>query len=68
MKGLPQKDPGQITCATPNVHFTPKPGTMIIIPGYVPHEYPVDMGLHPFRFIHWTLQCVPKEVKENAPG
>jgi len=66
MKGLPQKDQTKITCATSNVHFTPKPGTMIIVPGYVPHEYPVDMGVHPFRFIHWNLQCVPKKVGETV--
>jgi hypothetical protein len=39
---------------------------MIIIPGYVPHEYPVDLGLAPFRFIHWNMHCVSKEIKENV--
>jgi len=60
MKTLPQSDEEKITHATGKVYYTPKPGTMIIIPGYVPHEYPIDMGIHPFRFIHWNIQCVPK--------
>jgi len=35
---------------------------MVIIPGYTPHQYPVDMGIEPFRFVHWNIQCVPKSI------
>ena len=33
----------------------PKPGTLIIFPGYLEHEYAVDAGKEPFRFIHWNI-------------
>ena len=45
-----------------NIHFQPKPGTLIIFPGYLEHEYAVDHGIEPFRFIHWNIQAVPKEM------
>ena len=44
------------------VHFKPQPGTLIIFPGFLKHEYAVDyIGIEPFRFIHWNIQAVPKE-------
>ena len=47
------------------VHFKPKPGTLIIFPGYMEHEYAVDFGIEPFRFIHWNIQAVPKEMAKD---
>jgi len=44
------------------VHFKVQPGTLIIFPGYLEHEYAVDHGVEPFRFIHWNIQAVPKEM------
>ena len=48
------------------VHFKPKPGTLIIFPGYLEHEYAVDHGVEPFRFIHWNIQAVPKEMAKDV--
>ena len=48
------------------VHFKPKPGTLIIFPGYMEHEYAVDFGIEPFRFIHWNIQAVPKEMAKDV--
>ena len=48
------------------VHFKPKPGTLIIFPGYLEHEYAVDHGIEPFRFIHWNIQAVPKEMARDV--
>jgi len=62
MTKLPQKDGGKITHANEAVHYKVKPGTMVLIPGYTPHQYPVDMGVEPFRFVHWNIQCVPKSI------
>ena len=62
MTKLPQKDGGKITHANEAVHYKVKPGSMVIIPGYTPHQYPVDMGVDPFRFVHWNVQCVPKGI------
>jgi hypothetical protein len=62
MTKLPQKEGTKITYANEAVHYKVKPGTMVIIPGYTPHQYPVDMGVEPFRFIHWNIQCVLKNI------
>src|SRR5210317_16103 len=48
------------------VHFKPKPGTLIIFPGYLEHEYAVDHGTEPFIFIHWNIQAVPKEIAKDV--
>jgi len=48
------------------IHFKPKPGTLIIFPGYMEHEYTVDHGKEPFRFIHWNIQAVPKGMARDV--
>src|SRR6056300_1695090 len=48
--------------ATELVHFIPKPGTLVMFPGYLEHEFSVDHGKDPFRFIHFNIQTLPKEV------
>ena len=48
------------------IHFKPKPGTLIIFPGYLEHEYAVDPGKEPFRFIHWNITAIPKEMAKNG--
>ena len=35
-------------------------GRMIFFPSYMPHQYIVDLGVEPFRFIHWNCQAIPK--------
>ena len=62
---LPQKDPSKITFANDAVHYKVQPGTMVLIPGYTPHQYPVDMGVEPFRFIHWNIQAVPSSISNQ---
>lgn len=62
MTKLPQKEASKISLANETIHYKPKPGTMILIPGYVPHQYTVDAGLEPFRFIHWNIQAVPAAI------
>ena len=48
------------------VHFKPQPGTLIIFPGYLEHEFGLDFGIEPFRFIHWNIQAVPKELAKDV--
>ena len=76
MTKLPEKDTSKISYANPAVHYNVKPGTMVIVPGYTPHQYPVDLGLEPFRFVHWNIQAVASVIskasstekkKENDP-
>ena len=47
------------------VHFVPTPGKLILFPGYMEHEFAVDHGKDPFRFIHFNLQAIPKEAAKT---
>ena len=62
MNLLPEKDKSKVTYASSQIHYKVKPGTMIFFPSYMPHQYIVDMGYEPFRFIHWNCQAIPKGV------
>jgi uncharacterized protein (TIGR02466 family) len=48
------------------IHFKPVPGAIIIFPGYLEHEFSVDFGIEPFRFIHWNIQAVPKGMAKDV--
>ena len=48
------------------IHFKPKPGSLVIFPGYLEHEFTVDHGIEPFRFIHWNIQAVPKDMAKDG--
>ena len=62
MTKLHQKKPSTITHASEQMHYKVKPGTLIIFPGYMLHEFSVDHGKEPFRFIHWNITAIPKEM------
>jgi uncharacterized protein (TIGR02466 family) len=62
MNLLPEKDKTKITYASSQVHYKVQPGRMIFFPSYIPHQYIIDMGIEPFRFIHWNCQAIPKGV------
>ena len=62
MNLLPELDKSKVTYASSAVHYKAKPGRMIFFPSYMPHQYVVDMGVEPFRFIHWNCQAIPKGV------
>tara|TARA_R110002051_G_scaffold72906_1_gene131818 strand:- start:453 stop:1085 length:633 start_codon:yes stop_codon:yes gene_type:complete len=55
-----------IVNGTELVHFRPQPGTLLIFPGYLEHEFSVDHGKEPFRFIHWNIQAIPKEMAKDV--
>ena len=63
---LKMKNQKGIWPGTELVNFRPKPGTLIIFPGYLEHEYAVDHGKAPFRFIHWNITAIPKEMAKNV--
>ena len=54
-----------INLGTSQVHYKPNPGTMIIFPGYVPHQFALDVGLEPFRFIHFNLKVVETAISKK---
>ena len=62
MNGLPELDKSQVTYASTQINYKVEPGSMIFFPSYMPHQYIVDMGYDPFRFIHWNCQAIPKAV------
>ena len=62
MNLLPQKDINKITYSSHQINYDVKPGRIMFFPSYMPHQYVVDMGYEPFRFIHWNCQAIPKGV------
>ena len=62
MNLLPEKDKTIVTYASSQINYEVKPGRMIFFPSYMPHQYMVDLGYEPFRFIHWNCQAIPKGV------
>ena len=47
------------------LNFVARPGVLIIFPGYLEHEFTVDHGKEPFRFIHWNMTAIPKGILKN---
>ena len=68
MTKLPHKDKSKMSHMLDQVYYKPKPGTLIFFPAYVPHEFAVDMGVEPFRFIHFNLQAVRNIIVDSAKG
>jgi uncharacterized protein (TIGR02466 family) len=62
MNSLPELDKSKITYASTAINYKVEPGSMLFFPSYMPHQYVVDMGYEPFRFIHWNCQAIPKVV------
>jgi len=65
MNLLPEKNQSQITIASSIINFKPEPGAFMFFNSYLQHEFSVDHGLEPFRFIHFNIQAVPKQLINN---
>ena len=63
---LKMKDQKGVLGGSELIHFNPTPGTLIIFPGFLEHEFSVDFGIEPFRFIHWNIQAIPKEMAKDV--
>ena len=59
---LPEKNKEVINDSSEQISFKPKPGTFIFFNSYLSHEYAIDHGKEPFRFIHFNIQAVPKKL------
>ena len=59
MTQLPEKKEELITYASSKMVLKPKPGSLIMFNSYVPHQFPFDLGVEPFRFIHFNIQALP---------
>ena len=62
---LPEKDKNKITDASEKISLKPKPGTFVFFNSYLGHEFEVDHGIEPFRFIHFNIQAIPKQLINN---
>jgi uncharacterized protein (TIGR02466 family) len=62
---LPEKDITKITEASEKINFIPKPGSFVFFNSYLGHEFVVDHGIEPFRFMHFNIQAVPKQLINN---
>ena len=62
MNSLPELDKLKVTYASTAINYKVEPGSMLFFPSYMPHQYIVDMGYDPFRFIHWNCQAISKAV------
>ena len=65
MIALKQKDPTSLI-NNPNIHFNVHPGTMMLFPAYLKHEFSIDPGKEPFRFIHFNVRAVQKGLENSA--
>ena len=57
---LPLKKEDEITFGSQQINYRPKPGTLILFPAFMEHQFTVDCGLDPFRFIHFNIQAIRK--------
>jgi len=60
MAQLPMKNPKDLNSGVDRIHVMPSPGTFIMFPAYLTHQFTVDLGVDPFRFIHFNIQAVRK--------
>jgi uncharacterized protein (TIGR02466 family) len=65
MNLLEEKDKNKFTLASSSVNCKPEPGTFIFFNSYLQHEFVVDYGIEPFRFIHFNIQAFPKQLINN---
>lgn len=62
MSLLPEKNYEVITNASEKINVKIKPGLFVFFNSYLTHEYVLDQGIDPFRFIHFNIRAFPKEI------
>jgi uncharacterized protein (TIGR02466 family) len=60
MSQLTEKNINEVTNASDKVNFKPIPGTFIFFNSYLEHEFVTDLGIDPFRFVHFNIQAIRK--------
>ena len=58
MLNLPIKDHSKLCPAMERQIISVKPGTLLLFNSWLPHQFSVDNGIDPFRFIHFNLSAV----------
>jgi len=57
MLNLPIKNHNKLCPAMERQIISVKPGTLLLFNSWLPHQFSVDNGIDPFRFIHFNLQA-----------
>ena len=60
MLNLPIKDHSKLCPAMERQAVPVEPGTLLLFNSWLPHQFSVDNGVDPFRFIHFNLQVRKK--------
>tara|TARA_R110002110_G_scaffold200140_1_gene410853 strand:+ start:344 stop:1006 length:663 start_codon:yes stop_codon:yes gene_type:complete len=63
MLNLPIKDHSKLCPAMERQVVPVKPGTLLLFNSWLPHQFSVDNGVDPFRFIHFNLQASKKQLR-----
>ena len=59
---LPQKNTKEITTSSEYVQYKVEPGNFMFFNSYLEHEFALDYGIEPFRFMHFNIQALPKSI------
>ena len=62
MMQLPEKNKENITFINDLINYKVVPGTLVLFPSFIEHSFMVDTGIDPFRFIHFNIQAINKNV------
>jgi len=62
MMQLPEKNKNDITFINDSINYKVAPGTLILFPAFIKHSFAIDAGIEPFRFIHFNIQAINKNV------
>lgn len=62
MTKLPMKDMESHSLGQDKIYVNAKPGTLVWFNSYLPHQFTVDKGLDDFRFIHFNISAIPKQI------
>ena len=57
MLNLPIKNHSKLCPAMERQIVTVQPGSLLLFNSWLPHQFSVDSGIDPFRFIHFNLQA-----------
>ena len=61
MTQLPLKNLNEINFGSSIINFKPKPGSLVLFPSFLEHQYSIDYGIEPFRFINFNLKAIKKQ-------
>jgi uncharacterized protein (TIGR02466 family) len=65
MTQLPEKNNLLNTDASEKISIKITPGLFVFFNSFLTHEFPMSKVADPFRFIHFNLQAVPKQLVNN---